>query len=204
MSQPTPKKTEGSQQQSLPWHPNFRNYERLPDIKVVRTAFFVNLVAVVLALGSLSFVVWREYETATLRRQVAQVEERIPADKAKSTEAVALYKEFQKHSDRIEEIRQFKLRGFSVTPIMVHLASTMPSDVVLTSLDFQEKRIVLRGIIRGSADEATGNAGRYFEKLKADKVLAQTVESVTATNMSKNQQDKQFYIEFILNLKPRA
>ena len=24
------------------WHPNFRNYEKLPDIKVVRTAFFVN------------------------------------------------------------------------------------------------------------------------------------------------------------------
>ena len=33
------------------WHPNFRNYQQLPDIKVVRTAFFVNGAAVFVALG---------------------------------------------------------------------------------------------------------------------------------------------------------
>ena len=27
------------------WHPNFRNFERLPDTKVVRTTFFVNTAA---------------------------------------------------------------------------------------------------------------------------------------------------------------
>ena len=39
------------------WHPNLRNVENLPDTKVVRTAFFVNgfamLVAVSLARGQL-------------------------------------------------------------------------------------------------------------------------------------------------------
>ena len=29
------------------WHPNFRDYEKLPDVKVVRTAFFINAAAIV-------------------------------------------------------------------------------------------------------------------------------------------------------------
>ena len=33
------------------WHTNFRNFDRLPDTKVVRTAFFVNTAA-----GAVAFV----------------------------------------------------------------------------------------------------------------------------------------------------
>ena len=31
------------------WHPNFRNFERLPDTKVVRTTFFINGGAIAVA-----------------------------------------------------------------------------------------------------------------------------------------------------------
>ena len=37
------------------WHPNFRNFEKLPDIKVVRTAFFVNGAALFLAVALLIY-----------------------------------------------------------------------------------------------------------------------------------------------------
>ena len=36
-----------------PWHPNLRNFARLPDTKVVRTAFFINGASVFIALGLL-------------------------------------------------------------------------------------------------------------------------------------------------------
>ena len=45
------------------WHPNFRNYDRLPDTKAVRTALLVNLVAgaaaVVAAAAYLLRPLWR-------------------------------------------------------------------------------------------------------------------------------------------------
>ena len=35
------------------WHTNFRNFEQLPDTKVVRTTFFVNTAAIAIAAGLL-------------------------------------------------------------------------------------------------------------------------------------------------------
>ena len=32
------------------WHPNFRNFQRLPDTKAVRTSFFLNGIAAVVTI----------------------------------------------------------------------------------------------------------------------------------------------------------
>ena len=45
------KKAEAAASQVPAWHPNFRNYQRLPDIKVVRTAFFINGFAALIAIA---------------------------------------------------------------------------------------------------------------------------------------------------------
>jgi len=49
------------------WHTNFRNFERLPDTKVVRTTFFINTAAVALTLGLLLWLGYREYHLYNLR-----------------------------------------------------------------------------------------------------------------------------------------
>ena len=46
------KKSDADAAPAVPaWHPNFRNYQKLPDIKVVRTAFFVNGIAILLVVA---------------------------------------------------------------------------------------------------------------------------------------------------------
>jgi hypothetical protein len=52
------------------WHPNFRNFERLPDTKVVRTAFFINGIAAVIAAIALLWVCYQEYQLHDLNRQI--------------------------------------------------------------------------------------------------------------------------------------
>ena len=44
------KKSDDQSEEEPLWHPNFRNYERLPDTKVVRTTFFVNTAAIAVTL----------------------------------------------------------------------------------------------------------------------------------------------------------
>ena len=53
------------------WHPNFRNFERLPDTKVVRTTFFINTAAVAVALSLLLWVGFREMHIRSLHEQAA-------------------------------------------------------------------------------------------------------------------------------------
>ena len=78
------------------WHPNFRNYEKLPDIKVVRTAFFVNGAAIFVATALGIFFGFKEWQLHVVNNQLAQVEAVINRDKRVSDQAVALFKKFQK------------------------------------------------------------------------------------------------------------
>jgi len=65
------KKPEATSASLIPaWHPNFRNYALLPDIKPVRTAFFVNGISAFVAIGLLAFLGRGEYELHSVRSQI--------------------------------------------------------------------------------------------------------------------------------------
>lgn len=56
------------------WRPNFVNAAELPDIKVVRTNFIVNSIAVALALGMVFLIGKREYSARVLEAEVSNLE----------------------------------------------------------------------------------------------------------------------------------
>jgi hypothetical protein len=97
------KKSEAASAPLVPaWHPNFRNYEKLPDIKVVRTAFFVNGAAITIALALLTYFGFQEWQLRNLQGQIADWQRQIDRDKAGSDRAVALYKKFQAEEARFQ------------------------------------------------------------------------------------------------------
>ena len=77
------------------WHPNFRDYQKLPDVKVVRTAFFVNGGAVFVALGLAVYVASQEVHLHTLGAQIAEEQAKIDRAKKGSEQALAAFKKFQ-------------------------------------------------------------------------------------------------------------
>src|SRR4051812_15922887 len=87
-----------------PWHPDFRNRTQLPDIKVVRTSFFVNGISAFVAIALLVSLAAREYELYSLNAQVKFWQTQIDRDRATSTQAVTLYKKFQDEERRINEV----------------------------------------------------------------------------------------------------
>src|SRR5436190_18697470 len=76
------------------WHPSFRNYEKLPDIKVVRTAFFVNGAALFLAVALAIYFGFQQWQLHVLRVQIADSQAQIDRDKPKSDKAKALFVKF--------------------------------------------------------------------------------------------------------------
>ena len=76
------KKSEQSQAGLVPaWHPNFRNHERLPDTKVVRTFFFVNVTAITMVLSLVLLFVFQQLRINNLGRQVADWQANIATNK---------------------------------------------------------------------------------------------------------------------------
>lgn len=154
-----------------PWHPNLRNFARLPDTKVVRTTFFVNGAFIFLALGFLLWFAFQEYQIHNLDRQIAIWDAQIGRDKKDSDKFVAQYKKFQEEQARINEVNAFLKSRPSVSVLLMRLGETLPKDIALDAYEEQISGVMLRGTVRGTAEEASGTASAYLDQLRADKVL---------------------------------
>jgi Tfp pilus assembly protein PilN len=155
-----------------PWHPNLRNFARLPDTKVIRTAFFINGASVFIALGLLLWFSYQEYKLHNLERQIAAWDQQINRDKKDSDQFVALYAKFQGEQARVREVTEFLKSKPAVSQLLMHLADTLPKDIALDAYEQQALGLTVRGTVRGTPDEASGYASAYLDQLRADKVLA--------------------------------
>lgn len=197
------KKSETAAVSQVPaWHPNFRNYEKLPDIKVVRTAFFVNAAAISVAVALLIYFGFQEWQLRTLNLQIADWQRQIDRDKKASAEAVALFKKFQAEETKINEVDAFVKSKPLVSAIVVRLAETLPPNIALDNLDLREAGMTMRFSVRGAPDAASGHATAYLELLKADPEISKRFDEFTFTSTpTRNPNTGRMVVEFFLHLK---
>lgn len=184
-----------------PWHPNFRNVEKLPDIKVVRTAFFVNFAAITLLVVALGYLGFDEWRTRGLKTQRDQWDAQIARDKRVSDQAVALYRKFQAEEAKIAEVDAFVQSKPTISVLVMRLAETLPENVALDSLDFRDAGLTMRLSIRGAPDVASGRATQYLDRLRADKQLALFDSFDFTANPTMNPSTGKMTVEFFLRYK---
>jgi hypothetical protein len=183
------------------WHPSFRNYERLPDIKVIRTVFFVNAVAVTVAFTMFTVLIFKEYHLHSLRRQVADVRAQSDRDKPGSDQAIALFKKFQSEEKKILEIDAFLKARPLLSDLLLQIGRTLPKNIALNSLDVHDNGLVMRGTVRGAPELASGEASNYVEQLRGDKAIKVLFDEVTLTSISRNAQTGRLSIDLFLKFK---
>lgn len=183
------------------WHPEFRNREKLPDIKAVRTTFWINGPAIfaVLALGMYFGI--QQWQLRALRQQVADADARIERDKKPSDQAKALYAKFQTEETRINEIQTFLKAKPLVSTLILRLGETLPKDIAIDALDLRDAGLSMRLSVRGDAAAASGQATAYLEQLKADKELSAFDDFVFASPPVRNPSTSNVSVEFLLRLK---
>src|ERR1019366_6922719 len=161
------------------WHPNFRNFDRLPDVKVVRTSFFVNSAAVVITFGFLLYFGLQEYKLHGARVQISDLNRQIEDNQKLSEQAVRLYQQFRGEENKAAEVAAFVKTDFVKSDFVIELGQSLPKNVVLKSIDVQESGVSFHGIVRGTPDEVLGLAQAYINQLKADPSLRQKFETIT-------------------------
>jgi hypothetical protein len=196
------KKSETSAALTAPsWHPNFRNFEKLPDTKVVRTAFFVNGAAITVALALGMYFATKEWQLRAFNLQIAEEQKKIDRDKKPSDQAVALFKKFQAEEARVMEVDTFIKSKPLVSVLMLRLGETLPPNIALDNVDFRDVGVVLRLSVRGTPEAALGLAAAYLDQLRADKELALFDEFTFTTSPTLNPATGRMAVELMLKLK---
>jgi hypothetical protein len=196
------KKSEKATASLMPsWHPNFRNFDRLPDVKAVRTSFFVNCLAIVIASGVLLYFGLQEYKVHELRLQIDDWQHQIDNNQKASEHAVQLYQEFQGEERKAAEVAAFGKSDFILSDFIIELGQTLPDNIVLNSIDVHEGGVSLRGIVRGTSDEASGQAGAYINQLRADPQLTSKFSSITLISLNPGAKAGQLNFELFMKSK---
>jgi hypothetical protein len=193
------KKSDEDAAEALPaWHPNFRNYQKLPDIKVVRTAFFVNGIAIFVVLALATYLGFREWNLRLLHQQVAQMQSEIDRDKRASDQAIALFNKFKTAETKVNEVNVFMTSKPLVSALLVRLAQTLPKNIALDNFDLRDTGITLRLSVRGDPAAASGYATAYLEQLRGDKELAQFGDVSFTSTPTLNPSTGKMAVEFLL------
>ncbi|MDD3179852.1 MAG: hypothetical protein PHQ04_05800 [Opitutaceae bacterium] len=203
------KKSDAQPEVIPPWHPNFRNYEQLPDTKVIRTAFFVNTAAIVVAASLVFCVGFREYDIYSLNEQIAEAQSQIDSNAKQNTEALRLSKVFVEEDQKLQEAAAFIRQKFGPTEFIVLLGQVIPKEVAIDLFDLRTNPAgsssnalaVLRGAIAGSADQASGIAARFIDTLHSHPRLAAAFDQINLTNLAKDPKSGFLTFEIVMRFK---
>jgi len=200
------KKSDAPDVATAHWHTNFRNFERLPDTKVVRTTFFVNTAAIAIAAGMLLWVASREITNRGIQDQITEAKRQIDANRKQNADAIRLSKAFAVEQSKLAEAARFVSAPLNLLEFVDRLGQTMPKEIVI---DFVEARmtdpkksfVTVRGRAAGSPDQASGVASAYVDQLRADTMLSNLFDPITLTRIDRNTEGTHMAFEVSLNLK---
>ncbi len=186
------------------WHPNFRNFDRLPDTKAVRTSFFVNGVAVVIAISLLLVFAYQEYALFVLNRQIIEWQARIDGNQKASALAVVEYKKFQAEEKKIAELEAFVSTPKPLSVLLLDLSRTLPPRIALLNVIYRLDGVNLRGVVRGAGDRASGEVASYVQKLKKEPAFSTVFDSISQSALGRDSQGDRLSFELFMKYKGAA
>lgn len=191
------------------WHPDFRNVERLPDTKVVRTTFFINTAAIATTLALLMWLGYREFHIRTLEQQITDAEHQIDANSRQNKEALRLSQIFIDEETKLDAAVNFVSSPISITEFIEVLGRTLPAEISIESIDARlsdskNRSYVLRGLVAGTRDQASGSASTYVDTLRANPRLKKVFDAITLERIAPDGATGLLSFEISLKEKPEA
>ena len=120
------------------WRPDFRDPSTLPDIKVVRTDFLVNVVSVVLLAVIAVFVLQREYRAWALKGRIASLDDDIRLAEPDDRTFIKQSQDFRESGQYIVEMNSFYEAPFSAHELLVELAMLKQEELMFTQVTLSE------------------------------------------------------------------
>jgi len=204
-----PKKSDAQTAVVPLWHPNFRNFERLPDTKVVRTTFFINTAAIAVTLGLLLWLGYNEYQIKNFGDQIADAQKQIDDNAKQNKEALRLSKIFADEQKKLAEAEAFQVIPIVPSGFISLLGETLPKEIAIDSVDGRligtpasPASFQLRGIVAGTPDQASGIASQYVDMLRAHETLGVVFDPITLNNLNRDARSN--FLAFDITLKTRT
>lgn len=174
------------------WHPDFRDTTTLPDVKVIRTSFFINGISIFILLAAALFLAVQEFGRHALEGEVRMLEGRIEESSARNAEVLKLEKAFKEEERTINEAIVYLDGSLDLSAFLIALAETLHPNMTFTGIRYQDaagrgekpkKQILISGLIWAEPDAATSIVTNYLGAFHEDPFLAARVDEALSTSL---------------------
>ncbi|MGZ0708598.1 hypothetical protein ACWPKO_09685 [Coraliomargarita sp. W4R53] len=117
------------------------NQSELPDIKVIRTDFIINFIAMTLALCVAFFLLQREYRSYALSQTISQMEQQIRVADADDIVSLKMSESFRKSAQYIIEVEEFFDSPLLAHEFLYELSNIKPEDLIFNSVSLSESSL---------------------------------------------------------------
>lgn len=177
---------------SAPWHPDFRDREALPDVKAVRTSFFINGVSILLLVLVGYFLGFQEYKQRTLQSDINALEGKIAEHQSRNEEVLRLNRSFLTNQRLINEVADYLGDSLELSELLVALGESLHPNIALSSIRLQggsqrdsagERQILISGSIRAAPEAAASAITEYLNIFHENPFLNQRVTDAVSTSL---------------------
>jgi len=180
------------------WHPNFRNTQLLPDLKVVRTTFFINALCIAVASAVLMFTGYREFQAFDLRSKMSTANSRMEEMRSENDQLLAQNREFMEGVRKFEEARAFVGASLSGTDLLRALGGSLPEQLEFNAVTYEKNLLSLRGTIRADSESASQRASAYLDVLRGDPFIGKVFTDISLTNLQRDTGSQGMSFEIVL------
>ena len=118
------------------WHPNFADSSALPDIKVVRSAFFINFTSLLLVAVMLFYWGFLEFQISTVSGLIAEDNKQIKFLAPGNVELLKQSQEFERWARLINEVQGFLSSALKPSGFLLAMGEARPSNMTMSELRY--------------------------------------------------------------------
>lgn len=120
------------------WRPNYRIASTLPDIKIIRTGFLINGIAIIAAVAMVYMVLQKEYRAYALTAIVSDLKNRADIAEPSNKKSLALNERFLTAGKYVQELDRYYRTPFEIDSLLVSLSNSVPQGLIFNSMTLQE------------------------------------------------------------------
>jgi hypothetical protein len=199
------------------WRADFRDVETLPDIKVIRTGFIYNALALVIALAVVGWIVYDEYENAALRDVHEDIQTEIRGKTRAHKTALQQAGDFTRLQQKFTEIETFSKTPLVADTFLLNLSRVQPAESMLDRLLLTARsqrdgnrelffhELELTGSIAGSENATESEIIQKFQRsIESLPEIAENLETSTLRNFTRDPALGIFNYRMVFRFKPGA
>ena len=180
------------------WHLDFRDPLSLPDDRVVRARFVVNLCAGGVTLGLLTIVGWQLFVRHDLAAQYRYWDGRIAVQRREYDELRLVLRDFMTEAGKIKDAYDLIYSPFVASDFVFEIGRTIPSRMTIDMIGYTDGTGTMRGSLAESPEQASRVLGSYVETLRKSPRIGPLFDDISAPSLDRARDGSLFNFEIVL------